>query len=70
VPLQDLVFGQKRVEGSIVGGRADMQEMLEFAAAKGIKPLLEVMKLSQVNEALDRVSSGKARYRVVLETDE
>jgi uncharacterized zinc-type alcohol dehydrogenase-like protein len=46
-----------------------MQEMLDFAAAKGIKPMLEVMKLRQVNEAFDRVASGKARYRVVLETD-
>lgn len=38
VGVQDLVFGQKKVAGSIVGGRADMQEMLDFAAAKGIKP--------------------------------
>eukprot|EP00198_Chlamydomonas_reinhardtii_P005323 XP_001694659.1 predicted protein [Chlamydomonas reinhardtii] len=44
VPLQDLVFGQKKVAGTIVGGRADMQ----------------------VNEAMDHVASGKARYRVVL----
>lgn len=69
VPLQDLVFGQKRVIGSIVGGRADMQEMLDFAGLKGVKPMLERFPLSQVNEALDRVASGKARYRVVLDSD-
>jgi uncharacterized zinc-type alcohol dehydrogenase-like protein len=46
-----------------------VQEMLDFAAAKGIKPMVEVMPLSKINEAFDRVASGKARYRVVLETD-
>ncbi len=35
LPLQDLVFSQKSLTGSIVGGRADMQEMLNFAAGEG-----------------------------------
>lgn len=69
VPLQDIVFNQKAVAGSVVGGRAEMQEMLDFAAAKGIKPMIETYKLSNINEAMDRVASGKARYRVVMETD-
>ncbi|PNW78848.1 hypothetical protein CHLRE_09g392134v5 [Chlamydomonas reinhardtii] len=69
VPLQDLVFGQKKVAGTIVGGRADMQEMLEFSAINGVKPMLEIMPLSKVNEAMDHVASGKARYRVVLTSD-
>ena len=43
--------------------------MLAFAVAKGIKPLVETFKLSELNEAVERVKSGKARYRVVLETD-
>lgn len=38
LPLQEVVFQQKALTGSIVGGRADMQEMLDFAVAKGIKP--------------------------------
>ncbi|GFH29967.1 predicted protein [Haematococcus lacustris] len=45
--VQDVVFGQKKVAGSIVGGRADMH----------------------VNEALARMHSGKAKYRVVLTMD-
>ncbi|KXZ54224.1 hypothetical protein GPECTOR_5g316 [Gonium pectorale] len=69
VPLQDLVFGQKKVAGSIVGGRADMQEMLDFAGVQGVKPMLEIMPLSQVNEAMQRVAEGKARYRIVLTSD-
>jgi len=70
LPLQDVVFNQKKLAGSIVGGRADMQEMLDFAALHGIKPAVERMPLSKVNEAMDRVQAGKARYRIVLETDE
>ncbi len=66
VPLIPLIFGQKSVVGSVVGGRRFMQEMLDFAAINQIKPLMETMALSQVNEAMDKVLAGKARYRIVL----
>ena len=66
VPLLPLIFGQKSVVGSIVGGRRFMQEMLEFAAVNQIKPAIETMPLSQVNEAMDKVAANKARYRIVL----
>lgn len=42
VDIIPLVFGQKKVVGSIVGGRSDMQLMLELAAKKNIKPIIEV----------------------------
>lgn len=38
--------------------------------AKGVKPKIETYKLSQINEAADRVASGKARYRVVMVSDD
>eukprot|EP00877_Chromochloris_zofingiensis_P014230 jgi/Chrzof1/9060/Cz03g34180.t1 len=69
LPLQDLVFGQKKFAGSIVGGRADMQDMLQFSADQGIKPMIELTKLSKVNEAIERMHQGKPRYRIVMETD-
>ncbi|GLC65169.1 hypothetical protein PLESTF_000259600 [Pleodorina starrii] len=69
VPLQDLVFGQKHVVGSIVGGRADMQEMLDFSAVHGVKPLVEEWPMAKINEAMQHVADGKARYRVVLTSD-
>ena len=40
--------------------------MLEFAEVHSIKPEVEVMPMSQVNEALQRVRENKARYRIVL----
>lgn len=66
VPLIPLIFGQKSVVGSVVGGRRFMREMLEFAAINQIKPAIETMPLSQVNEAMDKVAANKARYRIVL----
>lgn len=66
VPLLPLIFGQKSVVGSIVGGRYMMQEMLEFAAVNQIKPMVETMPLSQINEAMDKVAANQARYRIVL----
>jgi alcohol/geraniol dehydrogenase (NADP+) len=41
--------------------------MLEFCARHGIAPITEHFPLSKVNDALERVRSGKARYRVVLD---
>jgi uncharacterized zinc-type alcohol dehydrogenase-like protein len=70
VPLMSLVFGQKRVVGSLVGGRAAMRDMLELAAAKGIAPAVELAPLRDVNAQMARVAAGQARYRVVMLSDE
>lgn len=66
IPLLSLVFGQKAVVGSVVGGRRFMTEMLEFAAINQIKPMIETMPISDINSAMDKVSANKARYRIVL----
>ncbi len=66
IPLIPLIFGQKMVAGSVVGGRRFMREMLDFAAVHQITPMLETIPLSQINEAMDRVLANQARYRIVL----
>ena len=43
--------------------------MLEFCARHDIAPQVEHFPMSKVNEALDHLRSGKARYRVVLDAD-
>jgi uncharacterized zinc-type alcohol dehydrogenase-like protein len=40
--------------------------MLEFAARTGVRPLTELFPLKDVNAALERVRSGKVRFRAVL----
>lgn len=56
--------------GSDIGGRKDMNEMLNFCAEKGVKPMVELMKMSEINKALDHLKNGKPRYRVVVEVDD
>lgn len=67
VPIDMLLNGQKRIGGSIIGGRAAMREMLEFAAHHNVKSMAEIRPMSEVNAALDHLKAGKARYRMVLE---
>lgn len=64
-----LLTGQKTIGGSPLGSPATIATMLEFADRHGIRPVAEVFPLSKVNDALDRLRSGRARYRVVLDND-
>ncbi len=68
-PVVDLVAHQLSVTGSFLGSRADMREMLTFAQEHRIIPRIELMPMSQVNEAILRVRQNRARYRVVLVND-
>ena len=64
-----LLVGQRSVSASPLGSPATTASMLEFCARHDIAPVTETFPMSQVNDALARVESGKARYRVVLEND-
>lgn len=64
-----LIMGQKSISGSPLGSPAATTTMLEFCARHGVAPVIEKFPLSRVNEALDHLRSGKARYRIVLEND-
>jgi uncharacterized zinc-type alcohol dehydrogenase-like protein len=55
-----------RVRDLIAGGANRDAKMLEFAVQHDIKPVIESYSFDQINEAMARVRSGEARYRVVL----
>ncbi len=61
-----LIFGQRTISGSAVGSPATIARMLEFAKLHNIKPLIEIFHFNDINKALDRLRSGKAKYRIVL----
>jgi len=65
----DLVVHELSITGSFTGNRATMKEMLSFAQAHGIKPWIELMPMTRINEAIERVKQNKARYRIVLVND-
>lgn len=62
-----LMMTQRSVSSSPVGSPADVTKMLEFVARHGIAPKTEHFSFDQVNEAIARLRSGQARYRIVLE---
>jgi len=66
----NLVAHELSITGSLIGNPARMRAMLSFAQEHNIKPLVELMPMSQVNTALQIVKENKARYRIVLVNDE
>ena len=64
--LFPLLVGQRSISASPVGSPATIAKMLNFAARHDIRPVIETYAFDQVNEAMARLESGKARYRIVL----
>ena len=61
-----LIMGQRSISGSPVGNPTNIRRMLDFAAHHDIKPVVETYAMADVNNAMDRLESGQARYRIVL----
>jgi alcohol/geraniol dehydrogenase (NADP+) len=61
-----LIMGQKSISGSPLGSPVTVAKMLDFAARHKVEPIIETYSFDQVNEALEKLRSGKARYRLVL----
>jgi len=62
-----LIAGQKSISGSPTGSPATIAKMLDFANRHQIEPITETFTFSQVNQALEHLEAGKARYRIVLQ---
>ncbi|KAA5828367.1 NAD(P)-dependent alcohol dehydrogenase [Saccharopolyspora hirsuta] len=63
-----LLGGNKVLAGSMIGGIAETQEMLDFCAEHGIGAEIELISADQVNEAYARVENSDVRYRFVIDT--
>lgn len=62
-----LVGGRKSLAGSMIGGIAETQEMLDFCGTHGITADIEITPIQKVNEAYDRVVNSDVRYRFVID---
>src|SRR5262249_19001148 len=69
VPAFSLIMGQRSVSGSPTGSPTAIDHMLAFSARHSIPPVVEFFPMSKVNDALEHLRSGKARYRIVLVND-
>ncbi|PTN13213.1 NADPH-dependent aldehyde reductase Ahr [Nitrosomonas aestuarii] len=65
--LIPMMFGQLSVSSSPVGSPATIRKMLEFAARHNVAPVTEHYPMDKVNDAMEHLRSGKAKYRIVLD---
>ena len=71
-PMEDLmsvplVFGRRRVAGSLIGGIRETQEVLDFCAEHNIHPECVMIKADEVNEAFASLAKGDVAHRYVID---
>ncbi|HTB94130.1 MAG TPA: alcohol dehydrogenase [Candidatus Sulfotelmatobacter sp.] len=66
VSVVQLLMARRGIQGWPSGTAMDSQETLEFSAYSGVRPMVEKFPLTKVKEAYERMTSGKAEFRVVL----
>ena len=68
ITSMDLIFGERKVAGSLTGNPATGDATLRFSALSGVSAMIETVPLEQAAEAYARMMEGKARFRIVLVT--
>ncbi|MFS1291467.1 NAD(P)-dependent alcohol dehydrogenase [Pseudomonas piscis] len=62
-----LVMGRRVLAGSLIGGIAETQEVLDFCAEHGIRCDIEMLDIRQINQAYERMIKGDVKYRFVID---
>ncbi len=62
-----LIFGNKSLSGSLIGGIQPTQEMLDFCGEHGITADVEVIPIQKVNEAYERLLKSDVKYRFSID---
>lgn len=62
-----MLFGRRRIAGSLIGGIPETQELLDFCGRKNILPDCEMIRIEQINEAFERMARSDVRYRFVID---
>jgi len=65
-----LVFGGRSVYGSLTGTAIENEDTLGFSVPENIRPMIETAPLEQAADAYARMMQGKARFRMVLVTND
>lgn len=66
IPAFGILYNKIKFVGSAIGSRKEIKEMLEFASAHGVHPMIEVLPMSEVNEGIRKVRENDVKFRVVL----
>ncbi|WP_396594753.1 NAD(P)-dependent alcohol dehydrogenase [Brevundimonas sp. R86498] len=62
-----LAFKRQSVSGSLIGNLQETQDVLDFCAANGIAPEIEIIDIKDINDVFTRVENGAVRYRAVID---
>lgn len=62
-----LVLSRKNIAGSLIGGIAETQEMLDFCGKHNILSKVEMIHMNEINEAWERMEKGNVKYRFVID---
>jgi uncharacterized zinc-type alcohol dehydrogenase-like protein len=62
-----LIMGRKSVAGSVIGGIAETQELLDFCGKHGITSDVEMINIQNINEAYERMLKSDVKYRFVID---
>jgi alcohol dehydrogenase, propanol-preferring len=68
VRTADLIFGTRSLTGTLTGSAIENEDNLAFVQRHGIRSMNEVLPLAEAPKAYERMMSGQARFRVVLDT--
>ena len=63
-----LIFQRKAIAGSLIGGIAETQEMLDFCAKHEIVADIEMIPIQKIDEAYDRMEKSDVKYRFVIDS--
>jgi alcohol dehydrogenase, propanol-preferring len=66
VTSMDLIFGERKIAGSLTGNPATGDVTLRFSALSGVSAMIETVPLEQAAAAYAKMMAGKARFRIVL----
>jgi uncharacterized zinc-type alcohol dehydrogenase-like protein len=66
--IANLIFRRRAIAGSLIGGIAETQEMLDFCAEHGIVCDIETIRADQIDEAYERMLRSDVKYRFVIDT--
>ncbi|HJQ71404.1 MAG TPA: NAD(P)-dependent alcohol dehydrogenase [Blastocatellia bacterium] len=65
--ISALIFKRRAIAGSLIGGIAETQEMLDFCAEKGVVSEIEMIPIQNIDEAYDRMQKSDVKYRFVID---
>ncbi|MEA2599321.1 MAG: alcohol dehydrogenase [Acidobacteriota bacterium] len=63
----NLILRRRTLAGSLIGGIAETQEMLDFCAEHGIVSDVEIIPIQRINEAYERMLKSDVKYRFVID---